>query len=113
MQMHKAVPRGSQQPDIIRPSRLTFGSEPCRDMLQAHNALLHLYASHGKVGKAEQLYGSMQARGPLPDALSAASLIAAYAKVSPSHHHLNHVKRHLQHPLACSFTPLSLPVTKL
>lgn len=50
-------------------------------MLQAHNALLHVYASHSRVGKAEQLYAGMQERGPDVDALSAASLIAAYAKV--------------------------------
>lgn len=51
-------------------------------MLQAHNALLHVYASHSRVSKAKQLYAAMQERGPDVDDLSAASLIAAYAKVS-------------------------------
>ena len=52
----------------------------CRDMLQAHNALLHVYATHGQVGKAKQLFSSMQERGPAVDTVSAATLIAAYAK---------------------------------
>ena len=51
-------------------------------MLTAHNALLHVYASHGEVNKAKQLYTAMQERGPDVDALSTASLIAAYAKVT-------------------------------
>ena len=51
-----------------------------RDMLQAHNALLHVYASHGKVAKAERLFASMQERGPAADSVSAGTLIAAYAK---------------------------------
>lgn len=52
-----------------------------RDMLRAHNALLHVYASHGQVEKAVQLYTSMQERGPAIDAVSASTIIAAYAKV--------------------------------
>lgn len=52
----------------------------CRDMLQAHNALLHVYASHGQVEKAKQLFLSMQERGPAVDSLSASTLVAAYAK---------------------------------
>ena len=64
-----------------------------RDMLQAHNALLHVYASHGQVGKAKQLFSSMQERGPAVDNVSAGTLIAAYAKaccLTDSHfcHHL-------------------------
>ena len=62
-----------------------------RDMLRAHNALLHVYASHGQVEKAEQLYRSMQERGPAIDAVSGSTIIAAYAKVAlalPSVHHL-------------------------
>ena len=49
-------------------------------MLQAHNALLHVYASHAQVDKAKQLYSSMQERGPAVDNVSAGTLIAAYAK---------------------------------
>ena len=65
----------------------------CRDVLQAHNALMHVYASHGQVGKAKQLFSSMQERGPAVDSVSAGTLIAAYAKarhprISPSHLHL-------------------------
>lgn len=56
----------------------------CRDMLWAHNALLHVYASHGQVQKAKQLYNSMQERGPAVDVVSASTLIAAYAKVPPA-----------------------------
>lgn len=52
-----------------------------RDMLRAHNALLHVYASHGQVEKAKQLYRSMQERGPAIDAVSGSTIIAAYAKV--------------------------------
>ncbi len=62
-----------------------------RDMLRAHNALLHVYASHGQVEKAKQLYRSMQERGPAIDAVSGSTIIAAYAKVAlalPSVHHL-------------------------
>ena len=62
-----------------------------RDMLRAHNALLHVYASHGQVEKAKQLYRSMQERGPAIDAVSGSTIIAAYAKVPlalPSVHHL-------------------------
>ena len=53
----------------------------CRDMLVAHNALLHVYASHGQTHKAKQLYASMQERGPATDRISASILIAALAKV--------------------------------
>ena len=60
-------------------------------MLQAHNALLHVYASHGEVSKAKQLYRAMQERGPYVDALSAASLIAAYAKVSDDPTTMGHI----------------------
>lgn len=49
-------------------------------MLQAHNALMHVYASHGQVVKAKQLFSSMQERGPAVDNVSAGTLIAAYAK---------------------------------
>ncbi len=50
-------------------------------MLRAHNALLHVYASHGQVQKAKQLYTAMQERGPAIDVVSASTLIAAFAKV--------------------------------
>ncbi|KAA6419381.1 MAG: hypothetical protein FRX49_10640, partial [Trebouxia sp. A1-2] len=53
-----------------------------RDMLWAHNALLHVYASHGQVEKAKQLYSSMQERGPAIDAVSGSTIIAAYAKAA-------------------------------
>lgn len=60
-------------------------------MLRAHNALLHVYASHGQVEKAVQLYTSMQERGPAIDAVSASTIIAAYAKVSISLHDIDAV----------------------
>lgn len=60
----------------------------CRDMLQAHNALLHVYASHGQVDKAKQLFSSMQERGPAVDSVSAGTLIAAYAKAGHLIHRL-------------------------
>lgn len=53
----------------------------CRDMLRAHNALLHVYATFEQAPKAQQLYDSMQERGPAVDSISASTLIAAYAKV--------------------------------
>ncbi|KAL0055731.1 hypothetical protein WJX82_003881 [Trebouxia sp. C0006] len=58
----------------------TFTEE--QDMLRAHNALLHVYASHGQVEKAKQLYRSMQERGPAIDAVSGSTIIAAYAKAA-------------------------------
>ena len=67
----------------------------CRDMLRAHNALLHVYASHGQVEKAKQLYRSMQERGPAIDAVSGSTIIAAYAKVALALHSIHHVQSSL------------------
>ncbi len=61
-------------------------------MLRAHNALLHVYASHGQVEKAKQLYRSMQERGPAIDAVSGSTIIAAYAKVKLAVHSIHHVQ---------------------
>jgi pentatricopeptide repeat protein len=66
-----------------------------RDMLRAHNALLHVYASHGQVEKAKQLYSSMQERGPAIDAVSGSTIIAAYAKVTLALHSIHHVQSSL------------------
>jgi pentatricopeptide repeat protein len=66
-----------------------------RDMLRAHNALLHVYASHGQVEKAKQLYRSMQERGPAIDAVSGSTIIAAYAKVALALHSIHHFQSSL------------------
>jgi len=66
-----------------------------RDMLRAHNALLHVYASHGQVEKAKQLYSSMQERGPAIDAVSGSTIIAAYAKVTLALRSIHHVQSSL------------------